>query len=78
MTQAQLAASCGLATITIQQYERDVRTPKIETLVDIANAVSVTLEYFVGMEEMDAREFGIKASDTFKNRDSEMIKDFWE
>ena len=32
MTQKELAEKVGIATITIQQYERGVRTPKIETL----------------------------------------------
>lgn len=46
LTQAQLAEKCGLAAITIQQYERDKRQPRLEQLADIANALHVSMLYF--------------------------------
>ena len=42
LTQAQLAEKCGLATVTIQQYERGVRQPSIERLQLIADALNVS------------------------------------
>ena len=41
LTQAQLAKECGIATITIQQYERDKREPKLDTVVKIAEILSI-------------------------------------
>lgn len=47
MTQKQLAEKIGVATITIQQYERNVREPKFETLARIADALSIDIGYFL-------------------------------
>lgn len=52
LTQAQLAEKCGLAAITIQQYERDKRQPRLEQLVDIANALHVSMLYFFDNPEV--------------------------
>ena len=43
LTQKQLAEKIGVATITIQQYERGVRNPTISTLNRIAMALDVTI-----------------------------------
>lgn len=42
MTQKELAEKIGVATITIQQYERNVREPKLETIGRIAEALSIS------------------------------------
>lgn len=48
LTQAELANKCGLAAITIQQYERNLREPKIEALRKIAEALGMpSPAYFV-------------------------------
>ncbi len=41
LTQAQLAETLGLATITIRQYESDKRKPSIEQLKRISNVLKV-------------------------------------
>lgn len=41
LTQKQLAEKSGIATITLQQYERDVREPKLETIARIARALNL-------------------------------------
>lgn len=41
LTQAQLAKKCGMATITIQQYEADKREPRLEQLRRVASALEV-------------------------------------
>lgn len=47
LTQKQLAEKVGVATITIQQYERNVREPKFEMLVKISEALSCSpLEFW--------------------------------
>ncbi|WP_300282241.1 helix-turn-helix domain-containing protein [uncultured Subdoligranulum sp.] len=48
LTQAELAKYAGVATITISQYERGVREPKVDPLLRIANALGVTVDYLYG------------------------------
>ncbi|MBM6717927.1 helix-turn-helix transcriptional regulator [Gemmiger formicilis] len=41
LTQKQLAEKSGIATITLQQYERGVREPKLETIAKIARSLNL-------------------------------------
>ena len=41
LTKKALAIKCGLATITIQQYERGIREPHLETVIKISKALGV-------------------------------------
>lgn len=50
MTQAQLAEKCGLALITIGQYERDLREPRREQLERIATALNIELSELFAQE----------------------------
>ena len=50
LTQKELAEKVGIATITIQQYERGVRTPKIETIQKIAQALNIDVGVLYGIE----------------------------
>lgn len=43
LTQKQLAEKCGLAEITIRQYESGKREPKIETILKISKALDVPI-----------------------------------
>lgn len=47
LTQKELGAAIGISEVMIGQYERGVRTPKIEMREKIANALGVTLNYFL-------------------------------
>lgn len=47
LTQKELAIKSGVATITIQQYESGKRTPQIEPLIKISNALNIDLEKIV-------------------------------
>ena len=49
LTQKELAAKAGVAAITIQQYERDVREPKLEQLQRIADALDVHILSLIGI-----------------------------
>lgn len=42
LTQKELAEKVGVATITIQQYERNAREPKLETIKKIANVLGAS------------------------------------
>lgn len=72
MTQKQLADITGLATITIQQYERGVREPRFDNLSRIAKALDVSpLLLTVGQVLSDSEV------EKFKNRQpSEEIQKF--
>ena len=50
LTQEQLAAKSGVATVTIRQYEGEKRQPRIEQLEKIAQACGVkTISFFAGV-----------------------------
>lgn len=58
LTQAQLAKLCGVATITIQQYERDKRQPRNGMLEKISTILKTDpFQLFLGatQEEWNAR-----------------------
>lgn len=42
-TQKELGESVGVAAITIQQYERNVREPKMDTVMRIAQALGISV-----------------------------------
>lgn len=48
LTQKELAEKCGLAEITIRQYETGKRTPKTEILAKIADALGLQCRYTAG------------------------------
>ena len=49
LTQEELARKCGVATITIRQYESGKREPKYDTLERLADALDVPLEVLLGI-----------------------------
>jgi len=49
MTQEQLAQKCGVATITIRQYENEKRQPRMEVLEKIADALGVSMDVLYGI-----------------------------
>lgn len=51
LTQEQLAQKCGLATITIRQYENEKRQPRIETLEKIAKALDIPFSALYDIED---------------------------
>lgn len=57
MTQKDLAEKSGLATITIQQYERGVREPRAEIVYRIAKALGVLPTKLIDDMENELAEF---------------------
>lgn len=51
LTQKELAEKAGVATITLQQYERNKREPRKETLSKIATALNIPVEAFYPIDE---------------------------
>lgn len=56
LTQDQLAKKCGLATITIRQYENGKRSPKFEQIRKIARVLGVSI--FELLDDESQRIFG--------------------
>ena len=54
-TQRELAEKANVATVTLQQYERGVRQPRLEQLHRIADALNVSVAYLEGQESMEVR-----------------------
>lgn len=56
LTQKQLAQQVGVAPVTIQQYERGVRTPKHEMIKRIAAALNVSATKIYGLPQRENEE----------------------
>ena len=54
LTQEQLAKKSGVATVTIRQYEGEKRTPRVEQLSAIADALSLSLQDLTDPASYDA------------------------
>ncbi len=52
-TQKELSEKAGVATVTIQQYERGVRQPRLEQLEKIAAAFQCSISEFVDVEPLE-------------------------
>lgn len=50
LTQEQLAKKCGMATITIRQYESEKREPRLAQLECIAKALGITYLHLADSE----------------------------
>ena len=61
LTQKELAEKAGIAAVTIQQYERGVREPRIGQLGKIAKALNITASEMIGPNWN-----GIDMSDAFE------------
>ena len=48
LNQKELAEKCGITEATLSRYENDLREPKSEAIVKIANALNVTTDYLLG------------------------------
>lgn len=68
LTQQALGSMIGVTKVSICCYENGTRTPTLETLVDLANALNVEITYFLGIDSYvvaeDNPKYGINlASD---------------
>ncbi len=65
LTQSELAKRANLATSCIAMIESGKREPSAHTVISLANALSVTADYLLCLED----DFGVKRSAS----DSEML-----
>ena len=59
-TQKELAEKSGVAMVSIQQYERGVRSPRIEQLQRIAKALNISVGDLLGLKKVFAERVDTK------------------
>jgi transcriptional regulator with XRE-family HTH domain len=74
LTQAQLAAKAGLPAAAISHFETGGRKPSFESLVKLAEALSVTVDYLLG-REIDPSAAGEEAAALFRDLDKASAAD---
>ena len=78
LTQDQLAEGCGLATITIRQYESGKREPRYDTVQKIAAYLHVSVGSLLGggnTIKCKAREWASRKDSTLNIKiDSELLQ----
>ena len=67
-TQQQLAEKSGISEISIRKYENHERTPKLETIKKLSNALNVPLSTFVS-EDVISKDF-------YKAKDKKLLEHF--
>lgn len=51
LTQQQLADALNMNSVTYLRYEKGQREPSIDTLIEIAEFYSVSIDYLVGISD---------------------------
>ena len=84
LTQKELAEKTGLATVTIQQYERNLRQPKLINILKIANVLNVPPESLFGRimlspsTEYDREKLDFLNPGIFSNANIKRITELFE
>ena len=84
LTQKELAEKSGLATITIQQYERNLREPRLENIKKIATALDVSVDslfgdYCIGpMTEFDLEKWDFIYPGIFEKGNTRRINELFK
>ena len=74
-TQQQLGSMVGVTKVSICCYENGTRTPTLDTLVDLANCLSVDLPYFLGAEYFAVAEDDSKCTINLAKDEIELIRE---
>lgn len=66
LTQEELGSKIGVTKVSICCYENGTRTPTLDTLVDLANALGVDITYLLGIDKFEVADsddgYGINIS----------------
>lgn len=77
MTQKELSEKSGINPVSISQYEKGLRNPKVETLKKFADALQISLYELMTEEEMLAdAEYITKELKAAKKKYYDFMKDF--
>lgn len=75
MTQKEVADKLGTNYQTYQQWERGVRSPKLDSLERLSNIFSVTTDYLIGNEDEFEEIFNIIRKNIKTEEDKNSLKD---
>lgn len=56
MTQEALGKEIGVTKVSICCYENGSRTPTLDTLIDLANALGVEITYLLGIDKFEVAD----------------------
>lgn len=76
LTQEQLAKKCGMAVVTIGQYERGSREPRQEQLQTLAAALGVHVLDLLGYPSSQKAEFSFEYSFSVEHMAQRIHKDY--
>ena len=76
LTQQQLGDMVNVTKVSICCYEKNNRTPNIETLLDLANALNTNPNYLLGSEaKVSVKEDGEEYNMTVSKDDIEILRE---
>ncbi len=75
LTQEQLGEICSLSTAHIGHIERGTRTPSVDTVCSIANALGVSLDKLL-FDSFDGEDALVHLSSLLKDKDPEKVRRF--
>ena len=56
LTQEALGKEIGVTKVSICCYENGTRTPTLDTLIDLANALNVEITYLLGIDAFEVAD----------------------
>ncbi len=75
LTQEQLGELCSLSTAHIGHIERGTRTPSIDTLYSVAQALNVSVDSLL-LDSFDGEDVFMHLSASLRNKDPEKVRRF--
>lgn len=74
LNQKELAEKCGITEATLSRYENDLREPKSEIVVRMADALNVTTDYLLG--RTNEKTFTVKDEKSIQKDLKQIMEEF--
>ena len=75
-TQDDLAEKLSVSIATVRSWERDIRSPPHQTLVQICRMYCVSSDYLLGLTDIDPTFVSRKRQEQFSPEELEQIREF--
>ncbi len=75
MTQENLGKEIGVTKVSICCYENGSRTPTLDTLIDLANVLSVEITYLLGVDKFEVAENDSQYGINLSKEEIQLIKE---
>ncbi len=75
LTQKQLGEKIGVTKVSVCCYENGTRTPTLDTLIDLANALNVELTYLLGLDHFVVAENDKSCAINLASNEIEIIRE---